>query len=40
MKENLNKNVIIREKEKQQFQSSNMCWICEKLNDDHDEDKR
>ena len=39
MKENFNKNFIIREKE-EQFQSSNTCWIYEKLIDDHDEDKR
>ena len=40
MKENFNKNLIIREKVEQQFQSSNTCWIYEKLIDDHDEDKR
>ena len=28
------------EKEKEQFQSSNICWICEKLIDDDDEKVR
>ena len=27
-------------KEKEQFQSSNICWICEKLIDDDDEKVR
>ena len=33
MKKHFNKNLIITEEEKQ-FQSSNMCWICEKLIED------
>ena len=28
------------EEEEEQFQSSNMCWICEKLIDDDDEKVR
>ena len=34
-----NKNLIISEEEKQ-FQSSNTCWICEKLIDNDDEKVR
>ena len=30
MKKHLNKNLIMSEEE-EQFQSSNTCWICEKL---------
>ena len=30
-KKHLNKNFIISEEEEEQFQSSNTCWICEKL---------
>ena len=33
MKKHFNKNLIMTEEE-EQFQSSNMCWICEKLIDD------
>ena len=33
MEKHVNKNLIINEKEEQKFQSSNMCWICEKLID-------
>ena len=39
MKKHFNKNLIISEEEKQ-FQSSNICWICEKLIDDDDEKVR
>ena len=35
MKNHFNKNLIISEEDKQ-FQSSNPCWICEKLIDDYD----
>ena len=28
----------MNEKEKERFQSSNICWICEKLSDDDDEE--
>ena len=31
MKKHFNKNLIISGKEEAQFQSSNTCWICEKL---------
>ena len=31
MKKHFNKNLIMSEKEEEQFQSSNLCWICEKL---------
>ena len=37
MKKHFNKNLIMGEKEENQFQSSNICWICEKLIDDDDE---
>ena len=36
MKKHFNKNLIMSEKE-EQFQSSNICWICEKLVDDDNE---
>ena len=36
MKKHFNKNLIMSEEE-EQFQLSNMCWICEKLIDDDDE---
>ena len=38
-KNNFNKNMIMSEEE-EQFQSSNTCWICEKLIDDDDEKVR
>ena len=36
MKKHFNKNLIMSEEKEDQFQSSNTCWICEKLiyNDD------
>ena len=34
MKKHFNKNLIMTEKEEEQFQSSNICWICEKLIED------
>ena len=34
MKKHFNKNLIMTEKEEEQFQSSNTCWVCEKLIDD------
>ena len=34
MKKHFNKHLITSEKEEEQFQSSNICWICEKLIDD------
>ena len=37
MKKHFNKNLIMGEKEENQFQSSNICWICEKRIDDDDE---
>ena len=33
MKKNFNKNLLMTEEE-EQYQSSNKCWICEKLIDD------
>ena len=36
MKRHFNKNLIMSEKE-EQFQSSNICWICKNLIDDDDE---
>ena len=40
MKKHFNKNLIVSEKEEEQFQSSKICWICEKLIDDDDEKVR
>ena len=40
MKKHFNKNLIMTEKEEEQFQSSNICWIGEKLIDDDDEKVR
>ena len=37
MKKHFNKNLIMSEKEEEQFQSSNTCWICEKLIDNGSE---
>ena len=37
MKKHFNKNLILSEEEEKQFQSSNTCWICEKLIDNDDE---
>ena len=34
MKKHFNKNLIMTEQEEEQFQSSNTCWISEKLIDD------
>ena len=39
-KKHFNKNVITSEKEEQQFESSNIFWICEKLIADDDEKVR
>ena len=39
MKKHFNKNLIMREEE-EQFQSSNTCWICQKLIDNDDEKVR
>ena len=40
MKKYFNKNLIMSEKEEEQFQMSNVCWICEKLIDNDDEKVR
>ena len=37
MKKHFNENLIMSEKEEEQFKSSNICWICEKLIDDDNE---
>ena len=37
MKKHFNKNVIMPEEKEEQFQSSNACWIYEKLIEDDDE---
>ena len=39
MKKYFNKSLIMTEKE-EEFQSSNTCWICEKLIEDDDEKVR
>ena len=39
MKKHFNKNLIMSEEEKE-FQSSDICWICEKLIDDDNEKVR
>ena len=40
MKKHFNKNLIMSEKEKKQFQSSNTCWICKRLIDNDDKKVR
>ena len=40
MKKHFNKNLIMSEKEEEEFQLNNICWICEKLIDDDDEKVR
>ena len=40
MKKQFKKKLIMSEEEKEQFQSSNICWICGKLIDDDDEKVR
>ena len=40
IKKHFNKNLIMIEKEEEQFQSSNTYWICDKLIDDDDEKVR
>ena len=40
MKKRFNKNLIMSEKEEEQFQSSTFCQICEKLIHDDDEKVR
>ena len=37
MKKHFSKNLIMSEEEKEEFQSSKTCWICEKLVDNDDE---
>ena len=39
-KNHFNKNLIRGEEEEEECQSSNTCWICEKLIDDADEKVR
>ena len=34
MKKHFKKNLIMTEEEAENFRSSNLCWICEKLIDD------
>ena len=40
MKNYFNKNLIMIEKEEEEFQLSNVCWVCEKLIDNDDETVR
>ena len=40
MKKHFNKNLIMSEEKKEQSQSSNTCWICEKLIDNDNEKVR
>ena len=40
MKKHFNKNLIMTEKEEEQFQWSDSSWICEKLTDNDDEKVR
>ena len=40
MKKDFNKNLILTKEEEENFQSSNTCWICEKLIEDDDEKVR
>ena len=39
-KKNLNKNLIMSEREEHLFQQSNICWICKKLIDNDEEKVR
>ena len=34
MRKHFNRNLIMNKEENEQFQSNNICWICEKLIDD------
>ena len=34
MRKHFNRNLIMTKEENEQFQSNNICWICEKLIDD------
>ena len=40
MKKHFNKKLIMTEEEKERFQWSNACWICEKLIDNDDDKVR
>ena len=40
MKKHLNKNLIVSEKEKEQFQSCSILWICKTFIDNDDEKVR
>ena len=40
MKNHFNKNLVMSYEEEEQFQSSNACWICEKLIDNDNEKVR
>ena len=40
MKKYFNKNLIMNEKEEEQFQLSNVCWICKELIDNDDKKVR
>ena len=40
MKKYFNENLVLTEEEEENFQSSNTCWICEKLIEDDDEKVR
>ena len=40
MKKHVNKNLLMREEEEEQFQSSKTCWNCEKLIDYYDKKVR
>ena len=37
MKKHLNKNLFTSEEQEEKFQSSNTCWVCDKLIDNDDE---
>ena len=40
MKKHFNKNLVMNEREEEQFQSSNICWTCKKLIDDYNEKEK
>ena len=40
MEKHFNKNLAMSEKEEEQFQVSNVCWICERFIDNDDEKVR
>ena len=40
MKKHFNKNLLMTKQQEEKFQSSNICWICEKIIENDDEKVR